>query len=625
MRKYIISVLLALLLLTGLALADGTYYVEKDTYAAPPLMGEEWTYTIENGSVLRISTYGKFKGLKLGKTVIEAMNGTERVTIDAEVVPKITGISLTKNTVMLKAGETYAPEITVKPSSATAKALRAESSDESVAFADADGVVRAVGPGSCKIKFTSAEKTATLTVTVYLPAERVSFPEEAYSVNVKSSLELSPVFEPAGAGADNIDWNSSDPSVLTVKNGKVTALKAGEAVISATLPNGLYAQCTVRAVIPVQKITLKKTTVKVGGNKQAQIEWTLSPSNATETALTFTSSNPAVATVDENGIITGVSKGACRVTVMSASGKKAVVDVQVSWKAVKGINNLTLQAAPYAGETYAIKASVEPFDASDGVIFYMSSDPEIASVDENGVITARKEGSAVITMTTREVGFFSGCAVTVRPAGEKRLAGVTIGINPGHQIKKNAKQAPIAPGSKTMGALNNGCAVGVKTRIYEYQLTLDVSLILRDLLEEAGATVIMTRTENDVELTNIERAEMLNAAQVDLAVQIHADNSEKNTKHGLSTYSRASGEFQIASSAASILVHDAMLKSTGAADAGVHLNDGYMSLNYSTTPTILVEMGYMSNPEEDVLMSTPEYQRKLAQGMFDGICDFMGR
>lgn len=620
MKKFLL--LTFLLALVCFACAE-TFYVEKDTYREPPL-GDDRTYTISDTSIIRLSTYGKFRGMKLGSTQIAAVKGDETVLLDAEVVPKITGIALAGKELTLLRGESAAIDVTVKPAS-SAKALLYESSDASVASVDADGTLHAVSAGICKIKVFSAEKSATLTVKVILPVESVSFSRDVYSVDLQKSLELSLVFAPAGAEDRVLSWESSDPALVSVKNGKITAKKAGDVTVTAQLENGMTAQCTVRAVVPVKKVALKKTKIKVGANKTFSLEASVSPDSATDKALTYVSSNPGIASVDENGVITGVSKGNCRITVSSANGKTAVADVTVTWTGVKSIQNLSVRCSPTVGETYRINAQVLPEDASVTAILYESSAPDIASVDENGVITAHSEGEAVITMTSADGGYFSACKVTVRAPGGMRLEGAVIGLNPGHQVKKNLKKAPIAPGSKTMSALNNGCAVGVKTKKYEYTLNLEVALLLRDLLENAGATVVMTRTEDDVEIDNIERAELLNAAGSDLAIQIHANNNDKSSLRGISTYSRVSGELADSSYAASVLVHDALLASTGAKDAGIIQTNGYMSLNYSETPAILIEMGFMSNPEEDVLMSTPEYQMKLAQGMFDGICAYLGR
>ena len=172
-----------------------------------------------------------------------------------------------------------------------------------------------------------------------------------------------------------------------------------------------------------------------------------------------------------------------------------------------------------------------------------------------------------------------------------------------------------------------GCKVGtqgIKSRVTEYEVNLEVSLILKDMLAEAGATVVMTRTENDVYLTNIDRAEILNKAKVDAAIQVHC-NGGAPSAYGMSSYYRTTGSWVEEGSwmAKCLLKH--MLKTTGAKDAGVHVCNTYMSLNYSFTPACLVEMGYLTNVEEDKLLVSPDYQRKLAQGMVDGLLEYFGR
>lgn len=624
MKKACFVLTALLLVLIGIAFAEETYYFEKDVYLSAPLEGE-WKYVVEDTAILRVSTYGKFIGAKLGKTQIEADSGDKVLILEAEVVPKVTSITLSKTKIVLLMNETYAIQPTLKPDDARAKALKYVSSDESVATVDAFGLVTPVGNGTCKIKVSSAEKSAYLTVTVTEPITGLTFPEETYVVNVGKHMQLTPVFESIGASDDAIIWKSDNTSVATVEDGKVSAKKAGEAVITACLSNGLVAKCTVKVEVPVQTLKLQRTSIKIAARETYTCALTIAPSDATNQTLSFVSSDPSIASVDENGVITGISKGKCKITVTSANGKTAVMEVQVIWTPIKGIKNYTLQSAPVTGETYQIKAEVIPMEASEPTILYSSSAPEIAAVDENGLITAVSEGQAVITLTTQEGNFTSECKVTVRAEGESRLKGAIIGINPGHQIRQNPNKYPVAPGSKTMKVLNQGGTLGVKTGKYEYQLNLEVSLLLRDLLEDAGAEVVMVRTSNDVEITNVERAEMLNKANVDIAIQIHANTSNVKTQNGLSTYSKESGSMKEINSVASKLIHDALLQTTGANDAGIHFYDSYMSLNYSTTPAILVEMGYMSNAEEDVLLSTPEYQQKLAQGMFDGICDFLGR
>ena len=163
------------------------------------------------------------------------------------------------------------------------------------------------------------------------------------------------------------------------------------------------------------------------------------------------------------------------------------------------------------------------------------------------------------------------------------------------------------------------------TRTPEYEVNLQASLKLRDLLESEGATVVMTRTANDVYITNIQRATMLNNAHVDLALQIHCDGSTNRSHNGISMWVCDKGPYSDASAEAAHCMLMAMLARTGARNAGENRSGNYMSLNYSMTPSVLVEMGYLSNAAEEQKLVTDSYQQLLAEGMVEGICNWLGR
>lgn len=210
------------------------------------------------------------------------------------------------------------------------------------------------------------------------------------------------------------------------------------------------------------------------------------------------------------------------------------------------------------------------------------------------------------------------------PVDTLRLSGVKIGIDPGHQQRQNSEREAIAPGSsETKPKVSSGTA-GVKTGVAEYQVNLDVSLQLRDALEKLGCTVYMTRETNDVDISNQERAIMMNEHDVDLVLRIHCNGAEKSSANGIGLYVNATGDIAERSYAAAEAILPAMVESTGARSDGIFRRDTYTGLNWSTVPCILVEMGYMSNPEEDVKLNDPDYQQKLVAGMVDGICSWLG-
>ena len=202
------------------------------------------------------------------------------------------------------------------------------------------------------------------------------------------------------------------------------------------------------------------------------------------------------------------------------------------------------------------------------------------------------------------------------------LDGVKIGIDPGHQAHSNSAQEPVSPGSKETKAKVSSGTQGVKTRVPEYEVNLQVALLLKDALEAQGATVCMTRDTNDVDISNVERAEMMNELGVDVVLRLHCNGSTNQSTSGIGLYVKSSGEGAEESYAISEVLIVAMGEATGANTESVHVRDTYSGLNWSTVPSILVEMGYMSNPDEDEKLCSPEYQSELVHGMVDGLITY---
>ena len=202
------------------------------------------------------------------------------------------------------------------------------------------------------------------------------------------------------------------------------------------------------------------------------------------------------------------------------------------------------------------------------------------------------------------------------------LDGVKIGIDPGHQAHSNSAQEPVSPGSKETKAKVSSGTQGVKTRVPEYEVNLQVALLLKDALEAQGATVYMTRDTNDVDISNVERAEMMNELGVDVVLRLHCNGSTNQSTSGIGLYVKSSGEGAEESYAISEVLIAAMGEATGANTESVHVRDTYSGLNWSTVPSILVEMGYMSNPDEDEKLCSPEYQSELVHGMVGGLITY---
>lgn len=205
------------------------------------------------------------------------------------------------------------------------------------------------------------------------------------------------------------------------------------------------------------------------------------------------------------------------------------------------------------------------------------------------------------------------------------LSGVKIGLDPGHQRKGNPEQEAAAPGSPvTKNKVTSG-EDGKNTGTPEYQVNLDVALKLRDLLEENGAEVVMTHETADVDISNQERAKMMNGAGVDLVLRLHCDGVDDSSVRGAMMLVPA-GEhaegFEQQSRAAGEAIFAAYLAATGARDRGIIARDDQTGFNWSTVPVCNIEMGCLSNGDEEALLISNDYQNQCAQGLLNGIADY---
>ena len=208
--------------------------------------------------------------------------------------------------------------------------------------------------------------------------------------------------------------------------------------------------------------------------------------------------------------------------------------------------------------------------------------------------------------------------------GSAAAGGRVVAIDAGHQAKGNSEKEPIGPGSSTMKAKVAAGAEVISTKLPEYKLTLSVSQKLRRILEERGYKVIMIRESNDVNLSNAERAEIANKSGASIFVRVHANSLDNNSVHGTLSMCQTAknpynGNLHAKSYSLSKKITDYVCAATGFKNRGVQETDSMSGINWCIIPVTIIEMGFMSNPEEDQKMAQDDYQELIAAGIANGI------
>lgn len=212
----------------------------------------------------------------------------------------------------------------------------------------------------------------------------------------------------------------------------------------------------------------------------------------------------------------------------------------------------------------------------------------------------------------------------------RRGEGIVLGtvcIDAGHGGGADLTLTPIGPGSDQMQYVEPGGTSGVVTGREEAVVTLEIAKLLRDKLEDLGVAVVMVREDNDTAMSSEQRAVIANEAGADLFVRLHCDGSVDPTANGFSTlipgYNQWTADIVEQSAFAASIMHPIVVAESGANDAGIVERYDLAGFNFCDVPSLLFEMGFMSNPEEDVKLSDPAYQETMAQAICDATVAYL--
>ena len=402
----------------------------------PKEANQEVTWSSSDTKIATVEN-GKVTAVKAGEAVITAAskdNPEIKSTCVVTVVNiPVESVTLNKTTLLLVEGKSETLTATVKPDNVLDKTVTWKSSNESVATVTSAGKITAVKEGTANITATCGGKTATCVVTVDPPVVAVtgvSLDKEEITIDKGSTGQLTATVLPERASNKSVTWSSSNTSIVTVSSvGNVATLTgkaAGEAIVTVKTAGGDFTkECKVTVLIPVTSLTLSQTTATIEFGQTLALNATVLPTNASSTTVQWSSSNSAIASVSDEGVVTGGETAGTATITAACGGKTATCTVTVKAEIVL-VTKVTISPSSLdlsLNQQATVTAKVSPSNADNKSVVWSVPQGAVITVDQSGTVTAVKEGSCRLIAKSADGNASAFIVVTVT---KKTVTGLTL-------------------------------------------------------------------------------------------------------------------------------------------------------------------------------------------------------
>ena len=439
---------------TTLNMVKGELYTVTTTIDPADATDPTLTWTSQNQSVATVQG-GVITAVGVGTTSVIVSGGdAEPVAILVNVRNRLESIAFEQEEYTLKMGDTKPLSVIFTPSEDVNTNLSWSSSNENIVTVDEQGNITGVAEGMAMITCVAEDLGVTHAITCLIHvveadvlATDFTIRPESSTMYVGGTLQLQAVFTPETATNQNVVWSSSDTTRATVdENGLVSAIAEGSVSITAVYSDTTDGEPWIRtcnititpAPIPVTGVTVSPSSAEVFIGNTLKLEVTVQPENASNKNVVFESSDTSIATVDSEGVVTGVASGGAVIVCRTEDGNHyATCNVTV-------IQGVTLQLNPSereiaVGKSFKIKKVVSPGTAKKAAT-WTSSNEKVAKVNSKGKVTALKKGSATIRCTLTNYNVRATCKVKVKKLNSTiKLNKTSIRIGTGQTYKLKAE------------------------------------------------------------------------------------------------------------------------------------------------------------------------------------------